>query len=110
MRVVGANLDVTSGDPVETHYRVRLWEPPPADDHSWFLDEWDVYDAVDFLEVLDWARSSSVSGTFEILVPAGGDLTAPAMRAGTEDFLRLYGRPGDVTTTELVVLYRMDEE
>lgn len=110
MRVVGANLDVTSGDPVETHYRVRLWEPPVEDGYSWFLDEWDVYNASDFVEVLDWARSSSVSGTFEILVPAGGDLEATDMRDGTGSFLRLYGWPGDTGATEIVVLYRTDEE
>lgn len=110
MRVVAADPDVTTGDPAETHYRVRLWEPPSGGNETWFLDEWDLHDAADVLEVVDWAKTSSASGTFEVLVPQGGDLGTTEMRDGTGSFLRLYGSPGDTSSATTRVLFHREEE
>ena len=47
-------------------YRVRIWAPPPAENYSWFVDEWDVSEAEQVTDVIEWAASTANGNPFEV--------------------------------------------
>ena len=48
-------------------FRVLLWGQPQNERFAWSLDEYDVYEAHDVLEVIEWAKAQGTSH-FEVAV------------------------------------------
>lgn len=61
------NDPVGGGDSVPA-YRVRVWGPPPEPRFAWSVDEWDVTDAEQVTDVIDWAADLAGDNPFEVFV------------------------------------------
>jgi len=80
-------------------FRVVLWNQPLSPSGSWFSDEWQIEDAHDVREVIEWAEAQEPT-TFEVLAcweGAGNSSTAELV-----GYTRVAGtRPDDGFTTRV---------
>jgi len=67
MRIESVSPEAASGELGEASYRVLLWNQPPQRGGAWALDEWDIHDASDVQEVVQWAEQQE-SASYEIAV------------------------------------------
>lgn len=96
---------VGGGDSLPT-YRVRIWTPPPTPRFAWFVDEWDVSEAEQITDVIEWATKTADGNPFEIFhrwqdyhTSVDGE-SVPRPR-----YALIYGKPADEGgTTETVLL------
>ena len=67
MRAVPIDPEDATGELDPARYRVLLWNRPRDATSSWQLDEWEVVQARDVIEVIEWAESQNAT-TYEIAV------------------------------------------
>jgi hypothetical protein len=105
MRIVQAEApDSVGGDDAPPEYRVRLWTPPASERASWFVDEWDVDDAEQVTDVIDWARLEAAGNPFEVFLRwQGHHTTESGQSVPYARYTLVYGKPADEgTTTETI--------
>ncbi|MHA7264312.1 hypothetical protein ACX80W_14030 [Arthrobacter sp. TMN-37] len=106
MRIAQAQAnDPVGSDDAPPEYRVRLWTPPPTERSAWFVDEWDVDNAEQVTDVIEWAKSEAAGNPFEVFLRWYGHHTSrdgecvPYAR-----YTLVYGKPADEeTVTEKIV-------
>jgi hypothetical protein len=95
MRVVEADPSVVTGESDDAVYRVCVWTAPQIG-NAWALDEWDISDADDVVQVIDWARAAT-TGVFEVFLRwSSASFDAAGHRVDEPRFTRVFGRPGDL--------------
>ena len=102
MRIVFCSPEQAAGELSQALYRVRLWNPPEQAIGAWRLDEWDVFDARDVFEVVDWAESQGAA-TYEIAVawPSYSE-DSHGNRIQRSRYTRIVGESGEGTPTQRV--------
>jgi hypothetical protein len=106
MRIVQAEPnDPVGGNDAPPEYRVRLWTPPASERSAWFVDEWDVVDAEQVTDVIDWARSESAGNPFEVFLRWYGHHTSQdGESVPYARYALVYGRPAyEGTVTERII-------
>jgi hypothetical protein len=89
-------------------FRVVLWNRPARAGDAWFHDEWQIDDARDVREVVEWAEAQGAT-TFEVLIrwdSAGRDGNGDP--CGTFGYVRVAGEPGEDGFTERVERFVAD--
>lgn len=97
--------DDAAGELDPAKYRVRLWNRPDDATGSWRLDEWDVRQARDVIEVINWAEGQNAT-TYEVAVvwpsysqDGDGELTR------SDRFIRIAGHREEPPTTSYEVIF-----
>ncbi len=86
-------------------FRVLLWGQPQNERFAWSLDEYDVYEAHDVLEVIEWAKAQGTSH-FEVAVASEEAISEMDERDRRQvRFIKVAGDRGDQDTTSLVVTF-----
>lgn len=106
MRTVRADPDDSvGGSDSSPVFRVRLWFPPPAVNFAWLVDEWDVADAGEVTDVIEWATSKAGGNPFEVFLrwedhhTSKEDQLEPYSR-----YALIYGKPAvEDATTETII-------
>lgn len=69
MRSVRADSsDSVGGGDSAPIYRVRIWTPPPAPHFAWYVDEWDVTEAEQVTDVIEWGAKNADGHPFEVFL------------------------------------------
>lgn len=110
MRVELAKPENSAGVFVEAVYRVLLWNAPSKPNHAWFLDEWDVFEARDALEVIEWAESQNATA-YEVAViwPNYEGHDGDGNQVMQLGFTLIAGDRGDFLETATIVPFVLDE-
>lgn len=78
-----------------TRYRVRIWTAPEIDGYAWAADEYELQDAADVVEALNWARDKANKRPFELFVLWIDNALSPSLPTTVEVpmMTRLIGEP-----------------
>jgi hypothetical protein len=107
---------ITTGEvaqvvPGATTYWVRLWAPPADPGGAWFVDEWQVSDASDALEVIEWARQGAAAegGSAEVFVESTDHRPGPDSAClSVKQHVRIFGEPADDGGVSASVVFHAD--
>lgn len=101
MRSVRADSsDSVGGGDSPPEYRVRIWTPPPAAHSGWFVDEWDVTDAEQVTDVIEWGAEEADGNPFEVFLRwEDHHFTRDGRPEPYSRYALIYGRPADEAAT-----------
>lgn len=103
MQVTEAHEPIAEGGP-PLRYRVRIWRPIPG--YVDAAEDWDVAEAEDIIEVMDWARKTARVHRFDVFVYAewAGIDANTGQLVRSPELIRVFGE-GQDGVTETVYLY-----
>ncbi len=99
----GSSDSVGGGDSAPI-YRVRLWTPPPASHFAWYVDEWDVTDAEQVTDVIEWGAKNADGHPFEVFLRwEDHHFTRDGRPEPYSRYTLIYGQPAENATTIEIV-------
>jgi hypothetical protein len=87
-------------------YRVRFWSPPPGKGFAWSVSEWDVTEAEQVTDVIEWAAGTADGNPFEVFLRWQDHHTSKdGQTAAYPRYALIYGRPADENPTTETVFF-----